>query len=167
MQPADVTDFGHLLRCLHDAGVEYIVIGGVAAKAHGSAHFTVDLDVCYRRTRENHARLAAALSDLRPYLRGAPPGLPFALDAPTLERGANFTLTTLRGDVDLLGYVTGGGTYDELVRESFDTTLFDVRCKCINLATLIRVKRAAGRPKDFERVAELDAILRERRGEEP
>jgi hypothetical protein len=64
---------------------------------HGSAHVTVDLDVVYRRTMDNIARLAAALEPLQPYLRGAPPGLPFHFDVEAIKRGLNFRLRTSAG----------------------------------------------------------------------
>jgi hypothetical protein len=99
-------------------------------------------------------------------LRGAPPGLPFQWDAETLRRGLNFTLTTALGDLDLLGEIIGGGGYDALANHTISVTIFDVQCLCIDLATLIRVKRAAGRPKDLEALAELEAIAEER-GEDP
>ncbi|MBI2911997.1 MAG: hypothetical protein HYY05_07625 [Chloroflexi bacterium] len=72
-----MTDFPGLLRLLHDNGVEFIIIGGTAAIIHGSSRLTQDLDVVYRRDSENIARLVAALKGHNPYLRGAPPGLPF------------------------------------------------------------------------------------------
>ena len=75
-----MTDFERLFAALVNGGVEFIVIGGMAATAHGSAHVTVDLDIVYRRTSENVERLAMALLPLQPYLRGAPPGLPFRFD---------------------------------------------------------------------------------------
>ncbi|PYO55521.1 MAG: hypothetical protein DMD83_19215, partial [Candidatus Rokuibacteriota bacterium] len=78
-----VTDFRGLLRALSDAGVECILVGGVAATAHGSSRLTLDLDLVYRRSPENIERLVAALAPLHPYLRGAPPGLPFRWDART------------------------------------------------------------------------------------
>jgi hypothetical protein len=157
-----VTDFARLLKCLTAGEVEFIVIGGFAATAHGSAHVTVDLDVVYRRTTENIGRLAHALQPLSPYLRGAPPGLPFELDVPTIERGLNFTLRTSAGDLDLLGEATGGGTYDVLLPYSDIRQLLDLECRFINLEMLIRLKRAAGRPKDLERLAELEALGQER-----
>ena len=79
------TDFDALLRLLGTAHVEFIVVGGVAAIFHGSAHVTYDLDIVYHRTPENLERLAAALQPIEPYLRGAPPGLPFRLDPATLS----------------------------------------------------------------------------------
>ena len=160
-----MTDFAHLLKCLTIGNVEFIVIGGFAATAHGSAHVTVDLDVVYRRTPENVLHLVRALEPLSPYLRGAPPGLPFHFDVATIERGLNFTLATSAGDLDLLGEVTGGGTYDVLLAHSDLREVFDRECRFVNLEMLIRLKRAAGRPKDLERIAELEALLQERRSQ--
>ena len=157
-----MTDFARLLAVLTDSGVEFIVIGGFAATAHGSAHVTVDLDVVYRRTSENLDRLAIALQPLAPYLRGAPPGLPFAFDRETIQRGLNFTLTTTAGDLDAIGEATGGGTYEALRPHSETRTLFGLDVLFVDLPTLIRLKRAAGRPKDLERIAELEAIADER-----
>ena len=97
----------------------------------------------------------------KPYLRGAPPGLPFKWDAQTFEAGLNFTLTTDLGLIDVLGEITGGGTFDELLPHSIVVEAFGVRCRCLDLPHLIHVKRAAGRPKDFEAIAELEALLEE------
>jgi len=157
-----VTDFPALLRCLSGAGVEYIVVGGAAATAHGSARLTQDLDVVYRRSGENIRRLASALGPHRPYLRGAPPGLPFQWDVRTLERGLNFTLATALGAIDLWGEIAGGGTYEALLPDCVTLEVFGTTCRCLGLERLIRVKRAAGRPKDLEAIAELEAILEER-----
>ncbi|OGL15800.1 MAG: hypothetical protein A3F92_08125 [Candidatus Rokubacteria bacterium RIFCSPLOWO2_12_FULL_71_22] len=163
-----MTDFAALLRCLSEAGVEFILVGGAAATAHGSARLTQDIDVVYRRSSANIDRLVAALGDHAPYLRGAPPGLPFRWDARALERGLNFTLTTDLGDLDLLGEIVGGGTYEDLLPHSIRIEVFGIACHCLGLKHLIHVKRAAGRPKDLEVIAELEAILEEEhRGERP
>ena len=158
-----MTDFPGLLRALGGAGVEFIVVGGAAATAHGSARLTLDLDVVYRRTPDNIARLVESLAALRPYLRGAPPGLPFRWDIATVARGLNFTLTTDVGAIDLLGEIAGNGTFEALVDDSQWTALFGVNCLCLSLDRLIQVKRAAGRVKDLEVIAELEAIAEERR----
>lgn len=158
-----MTDVAALLRALSQGGVEFILVGGAAASAHGAARLTLDLDVVYRRSKDNVDRLVSVLGPHRPYLRGAPPGLPFRLDAPTVERGLNFTLTTALGDLDLLGEIIGGGGYDDLLPDCITITVFGVECRCLGLERLIHVKRAAGRPKDLEAIAELEAILEERR----
>lgn len=110
-----MTQFGALLRALADRDVEYIIVGGVAGAIHGGARATYDLNIVYARTPGNMGRLVDALAPHHPYLRGAPPGLPFQWDAETLARGLNFTLTTSLGDIDLLGEITGGGSYEALI----------------------------------------------------
>jgi len=157
-----VIDFPGLLRTLSEARVDFIIVGGAAATAHGSARLTQDLDVVYARERSNLDRLSAALAPHEPYLRGAPEGLPFTLDAATLASGLNFTLTSKLGDIDLLGEIVGGGGYVDLLPHCIEIDLFGVRCRCLGLAKLIEVKRAAGRPKDLEALAELEAIRDQR-----
>jgi hypothetical protein len=157
-----VVDFATIIGVLADAGVEVVVIGGLAAQAHGSARITQDTDFIYRRTPENIDRLVRALAPHRPYLRGAPPGLPFRFDAPTVQRGLNFTLTTAIGDVDLLGEAAGIGGYDAVLSGTTKLSVFGRNVLVLDLPTLIRSKRAAGRPKDLEAIAELEALLAER-----
>ena len=146
------------MKALVDAGVQFIIVGGAAATAHGSARLTQDLDVVYARDRQNLDRVVAAMSSQHIYLRGAPPGLPFSFDRKTLERGLNFTLTSDLGDIDLLGEIVGGGGYESLISHTVELELFGYRCRCLDLDTLIRVKRASGRPKDLEVIAELISI---------
>jgi predicted nucleotidyltransferase len=162
-----VTRFGELIRRLDEGGVEFIVIGGIAAIAHGTARATYDLDIVYRRTPENLDRMVRCLAPIAPYLRGAPPGLPFRFDVETLRAGLNFTLTTQLGDLDLLGEVTGGGRYEDLAAETVEMEIFGQRCRCLGLERLIAVKRAAGRPKDFEAIAELEALREEMERDRP
>jgi len=150
-----------LLELLADAGVDFIVVGGMAATAHGSARTTYDLDVVYSRDPGNIERIARALAPHAPYLRGAPPGLPFHMDAGTIRRGLNFTLSTRLGALDLFGEISGGGTFEALVPHTIALELSGRRIRCLSLEKLIEVKRAAGRPKDLEAVAELEALREE------
>ncbi len=159
-----MTDFAALLRTLTGSQVEYIVVGGAAAIAHGSSRLTQDLDIVYRRSRANLDRLAEALAGFQPYPRGAPRGLPFVWDRSTLSRGLNFTLVTSPGDVVLLGEIPGGGTWEDLRPKAIELQVFQSKCLCLSLEQLIRAKRASGRPKDFEALAELEAIDEERQG---
>jgi predicted nucleotidyltransferase len=154
-------DFAKLLRVLFDNAVDFILVGGVAGAMHGAARATYDVDVVYRRSPENLSRLVVALAPHDPYLRGAPAGLPFAFDVQTLRQGLNFTLTTALGDIDLLGEVAGGGRYEDLLPHSQSIPLLGATCQCVTLDGLIRLKRAAGRPKDLEAIAELEALRAE------
>jgi hypothetical protein len=154
-------DLAQVIPPLAEAKVDFILIGGMAAILHGSARVTFDVDPVYSRARENTERLAAALVPYKPYLREAPPGLPFTWDAKTIRSGLNFTLTTELGDIDLLGEVARRETYSDLLPHSFDVDAFGVRFKCVDLPTLIRIKEAAGRKKDREAIAELRVLLEE------
>ena len=154
-----MTDFGKLLGVLSSANVKFIVVGGLAGIMHGAARQTFDIDVVYERSDDNLSKIVAALAPYKPYLRDAPPGLPFQWDTATLKAGFNFTLTTELGEIDLLGFITGGGEYDDLIDRTISVHAFGVDIACLDLETLIRVKRAAGRPKDFEAIAELEALL--------
>ncbi|MSU80666.1 MAG: hypothetical protein EXS16_21585 [Gemmataceae bacterium] len=160
-------NFHEILPLLVSHDVQFIVIGGGAAIVHGAARMTYDVDVVYARNAENLGRLVAALKPYKPYLRGVPLGLPFIWDQRTLQGGLNFTLTTTLGDLDLLADVPGGGMYEQIVPFTVELDAFGVRCLVVTLDMLIQMKRAAGRPKDMETIAELQNILENRRAPEP
>ena len=155
--------FRTLLAALAANHVEFVIIGGLAATLHGSARVTYDLDIVYNRTPENLARIVAALSPYQPYLRGAPEGLPFRFDVETLRRGLNFTFTTSAGPIDLLGELPGIGPYEAVRARATTATMFHRAFLFIDLEGLIASKKAAGRPKDLETIAELETIREERR----
>ena len=157
-----MTDFKTVIQVFSGSGIDCVIVGGLAATIHGAARLTQDVDFVYARTRANIDRLVAALRPHEPYLRGAPPGLPFDWSRATVERGLNFTLTTAIGDIDLLGEIPGGGDYEALLPHSMNVEIFGCRCRCLDLPGLIRAKRAAGRPKDLDALAELEALLEER-----
>lgn len=154
-----MTQFGRLLHALTEGQVEFIIVGGLAAAIHGSVRVTQDIDVVYRRTDENLTRLVAALAPYHPYLRGAPPNLPFTWSVETVKSGLNFTLVSTLGWIDLLGEVTGGGSYDSLRPDVVPVQYHGHQVLCVSLSKLIGLKRAAGRPKDIEVLAELETIL--------
>ncbi len=153
-----MTDLPALVAALDDAGARFIVIGGMAGIAHGAARVTFDMGCVYSREPDNLQRLATALTRFRPRLRGAPPGLPFRLDEPTMRAGLNFTLDSDAGPIDLLGEVPGGGTYERLLPRSIELRVFGRPCRVVTLEALIALKRAAGRPKDLEAIAELEVL---------
>src|SRR5438552_12217905 len=101
----------------------------MAAILHGSARVTLDVDIVYDRGTPNLNRLAEVLQPLKPALRGAWSGLRFKLDVTTLRNGLNFTLATDRGDRGLFGELTGGGSYNDLLRDSVDIDVCGVRLK--------------------------------------
>lgn len=155
-----IPDYRVLVTALVQAQVDFVIIGGVALVLHGSGRITRDLDICYSRERENLNRLSRALRPFRATLRGAPPDLPFVLDAPTIQSGLNFTLTTTAGDIDLLGEITGIGAFPVVARFGTSMELYGLNVQVLSLEGLERAKRAAGRVKDL---ADLEEILEIRR----
>ena len=152
------TPFEKIVELLTRHGVAFIVIGGQAETLYGSARVTFDTDLCYRRTQDNLRRLAGALKDLRPRLRGAPADLPFRLDAESLALGCNFTFATEAGDLDLPGHLEPLGGYEELVETAETIRIGDLDVPVISLDDLIRIKEHIQRPKDRESLMHLKAI---------
>jgi predicted nucleotidyltransferase len=149
---SNVEVFVKLLIAHH---VQFVLIGGQAMRAHGSAHVTEDTDICYQRTSANLTALVAAFTPIHPYLRGVPPGLPFRFDVPTLAAGLNFTLDTDQGEIDLLGEVSGIGNYDQVLAQSVERTVFGLTIRILSVDGLIAAKKAAGRAKDQAQLLEL------------
>jgi hypothetical protein len=147
-----------ILELFQTHQVDAILIGGWAALMHGSSRVTQDYDFVYSRDPRNRDSLIAALSPYQPYLRGAPPGLPFFWDRRTLDTGINFTLRTTLGDLDLLAEVPGNGSYESLLPDSLQLTVHGVPVRVVTLARLIELKIASGRPKDLEAIAELKQL---------
>jgi hypothetical protein len=147
-QDAENFDPLPLLEALSRGGVDFVVIGGVAGGAHGSAFGTGDLDIAYARDRTNLERLATVLAELGSTLRGAPPDLPFLLDAKTLENGANFTFLTRSGSLDILADPAGAPPYAELKARALRIAVRGVEVSVASLDHLIAMKEAAGRTKD-------------------
>lgn len=135
-------------RVLNAHGVRFVLIGGFAAVIRGSPVITGDLDLCYARDDENLERLAEALRELKATPRGAPPDLPFLLDAQTLKNGDHFTFSTTAGPLDCLGTPAGTAGFRDLDGDATDEDLDGLTIRVASLDDLIRMKRAAGRAKD-------------------
>ena len=147
-----------VIRLLGRHEVRYVLIGGLAAITHGAPLVTQDIDLCYARDADNLEHLADALREVHADLRGAEPGLQFRLDAMTLAKGDSFMFTTDIGWVDILGTPAGVTGYDDLARTADAFELFGHRVLVASLEDLIRMKRAAGRPKDMLALEELGAL---------
>jgi len=157
-------DAQEILRRLTARGVDFIVVGGIAAVLHGSAQMTFDLDICYATDRSNIEALAEVLLELRARLKDVQDEVPFAADAQTLRRVEMLTLSTDLGELDVLARPAGSPGYESLRRsaERFDLGGYSVLVASID--DLVAMKLAAGRTKDLAAAEELAAIQRLRRG---
>ncbi len=146
-----------------DAGVDFVVIGGVAGGAHGSSYGTEDVDLAYSRAVDNLERIASLLQELDAQLRGAPCNLPFQLDARTLAEGSNFTFDTTLGKVDILAFPSGAPPYERLRDEAMVISVAGRQIRVASLDHLIAMKEAVGRPKDLLMASEYRVISDELR----
>lgn len=151
-------DFIGLLRRLSESGVEFVLVGGLAAAAHGCSLVTQDVDVCIRLGPDNLQRLHTALRGLDPVHRMANPPLPFEHDAPTLASFRNLYLQTKLGQLDCLGEVLGVGDFKAVSAHSEMIDLDGIPCRVISLDALIAAKSAMNRERDILAAAQLRAI---------
>jgi hypothetical protein len=152
-----------LLELLIRHEVDFVVVGGLAAAARGSARATFDIDIAYARDDDNLERLAAALREVDAKLRGAPADLPFLLDSETLKRGSNFTFATRFGPLDILGDPAGAPAYRELRAAATPVEIRGVTILVASIDHMIAMKEASRRPHDLVVAAELRAISDELR----
>lgn len=147
-----------MLQGLTEARVAFVVVGGIAAAAHGSRRVTDDLDICYDASEANVTQLARLLAGWEAYPRGIERGLPFFMDTKQFRITPLMTLTAREGFIDVLDQVKGVGAFAKCRSRSIEIEAFDIRFRILDLDALIDAKRAAGRPKDIDQIPELEAL---------
>jgi predicted nucleotidyltransferase len=153
-------DVRELFRALTEHGVDYLVIGGVAAQVHGRRRTTKDLDVTPAPNPENFKQLAAALVALDAH----PVELGSSAPSPTAEQLSVAPvvppLSTRHGELHILNEVPGAAAYDGMRTRALSTDLDGIVVQIVGLDDLIRMKQATGRPSDLEDIEALTTILR-------
>lgn len=152
-----------LLRCFAEAGLRYVVIGGLAVNAYGVIRATKDLDICPDPARTNLERLASVLRDLQATQIGVEDfeadEMPFdPTSVEDLVRGGNFRLATRLGSLDIMQWISGipgDDAYTTLAPEAIVVDLGALRVPVCGLRHLRAMKRAAGRPRDLQDLADL------------
>ena len=152
-----------LLQRLVARGVDFVVIGGIAAILHGSSRATFDLDICFATDEPNLRSLGEVLVGLDARLKGVDDAVPFVPDAETLRRVEVLTLETAAGELDVLARPSRAPRYDVLRRRADRYDLGGFSVLVASLDDLIAMKQAANRRKDQADVEELEAIRRLRR----
>jgi len=150
------------LRVLVEHRVRFVVIGGIAGRLWGSPTVTNDLDLCHDTTPVNLEALAGALRVLEARLRGAEDEVRWRPGTATLAAADSFTLATSAGNLDLLARPAGTCGYDDLSATAMELDVGGVVVAVAALEDLLRMKRAAGRPKDLIEAEVLGAVLEER-----
>jgi hypothetical protein len=153
-------DAGELLRRLVGAGVDFVVIGGVAAILHGSARLTRDLDIVFAPDEGNLETLGRVLVESEARLRGVEEEVTFVPDARTLHGIQLLTLETNAGWFDVHRRPDGAPPYEGLRRNAERMNLGDFAVLVASLDDLLAMKRAAARPQDLVDVETLETIKR-------
>jgi len=161
--PREATGSLELLRRLTLAGVDFVVVGGVAATLHGSSLVTVDLDLCTPFTEESFARALPVLVALEARFRAHPDRPPLVAEPARFAAFRHLLLDTREGPLDLLRAIDGVGEYDAVAASSEWVELGGFRVRVLGLEALISAKRAVGREKDLRALAELEAVRELRR----
>jgi len=152
-------DFLEILRILTRHQVEFITVGGLAAVFNGAPIITVDVDILHRRTPENVERLLAALRELGAVFRNDPRNL--APGPSHLVGPGHQLLRTKHGDLDVLGTIDDSVVYDDVLGDTIEVELAEIRVLALTLARVIHAKEFAGRPKDVAVLPVLRATLGE------
>jgi hypothetical protein len=156
----DKARYAEVLRRLAANDVEFIVVGMMAGVLRGAPVLTADLDLVHRRSAENVARLLHVLGGLDAFYRHDPrrlrPG-----ESHLMGPGHQLFVTT-HGDLDCLGAVGEGRTYEDLLGRAPELSLGEgLSVHVLDLPTLIEIKEQAGRPKDLAVLPVLRATLAE------
>ena len=161
-------DLQQIFDALALHNVEYLLVGGIAARAYGARRPTFDVDCVPEPSRQNFDRLAAALRDLHARLRveglsdDEAALLPVQLSGSTLVRMELSTWRTDGGDLDILADIPDGHgrhmSYRELVERATELNLDGIVVRVAALDDVIASKEWAGRPKDRDALPELRAL---------
>ena len=163
-RPPRELDATRILRALTVRGVDFVLIGGLAAVLHGSPRITQDVDICFATDDVNLGALGNVLTGLGARLRGVDDEVPFVPDAATLRNIEVLTLDTEAGPLDVLARPAGFPGYERLRARADRVDVEGFSFQVAAIPDLIAMKAAAGRPKDLADIAELEAILRLRSG---
>jgi predicted nucleotidyltransferase len=153
--------FRRILEILEAHGVEYVVVGGVAAVLHGAPVTTFDIDALVRVDSDNSERLLSALAELDARFREHGTLRPTAED---LAAGGHLLLLTNSGPLDVLGFIGGGKRYEDVAATAQRVRIGGMSIRVLSLEALLDDKRALGRDKDLPVVRLLEALLERRRG---
>jgi hypothetical protein len=153
--------FRRILELLERHGVEYVVVGGVAAVLQGAPVTTFDIDALIKIDPENIDRLAQVLALLNARYREHRDLRPTPTD---LAAGGHFLLMTDSGPFDVLGYIGSGRRYEDVVGTARRMLIGDTSIKVLSIESLIADKKALGRDKDIATIRLLEAVLSRKSG---
>jgi len=160
-------DIEGILEALVEAGVEFLVIGGVAVGFHGFVRATKDVDVVPSPDPENLQRLAGVLEHLNAEIEGGEEfddaELPDPLDPAALALGGNWVLRTRLGRFDVMQWIGDDALWEKLSPAAISAEIGKLKVQVVGYEDLVALKQQAGRPEDLTDLRRLSQA----RGEGP
>lgn len=157
------SDLRELVVRLQRGGVEFVLVGGFGAAAHGGGVTTLDVDVACQMDSKNLVRLFETFSEFCPVHRMTPQRIEFTREQAEKGELKNLYLSTTLGQLDCLGDIKGIGGYAECLSRSEAVSLGDVEIRVLSLEAMIDAKLAMGRPRDLQTAEELKIIWEKQR----
>jgi len=158
-----VEDFSQIIKILKDHGIDFVLIGGLAAVVYGSSQVTQDIDICIEFTPDNLKKLRKCFRGYNPVHRMTTKHLSFLEFPEDVTTLKNVYLETDLGVIDILSHVTAVGTYQDLLKSAEEIDLFGYTCHVISIQDLIKSKKEMARFKDKIVAQELLLILKEKK----
>jgi len=158
-QPTGV-DLSRLLESLCASGVEFILVGGLAAVIQGSPITTMDVDILHNRTPDNIERLARFLEDAEAMYRRPDDKMikPVAADFSGM---GHMLLTTRMGPLDILSFIEDRKTYEDLIVNTVMIPFRGYTLRVLDIKMMLELKRSSGNPRDQQRIAILEETIRQ------
>jgi hypothetical protein len=151
-------EYTNILSRLSKEGIDYVVIGGVAAALHGSTYHTLDIDICFDFSPSNLLKLQKALRDIHPVHRMTPGRIPLQLTQDNCRDIKNLYLDTDLGQLDCIGFVQGIGDFKEVKKNSQRMKMQDYFVQVLNATAVIEAKKSLNRDHDREAIRQLEII---------
>lgn len=148
-----MTDFKRILADLNDAGIRYVLIGGIALIRHGVVRATRDVDVVIAPDPDNLRRM---LSLVEAWPATRPDGSPVPIEMVTPGRTIN--LSTPHGDLDVLAERPSPLAFEELASRAEIRRVDGIEAPICSLADLVALKRIAGRERDLVDLSDLEVV---------
>ncbi|MDZ7697499.1 MAG: hypothetical protein U5R49_11450 [Deltaproteobacteria bacterium] len=154
---------GEILEGLLEAGVDFVLVGGLAAVIQGAPVTTMDVDVVHSRSQENTAKLFDFLRSIDAVYRRLDDKLIAPKKEDLLKEG-HLLLKTRLGPLDILAVIEGDRSYEDLLDQSLKIDFRGYSLRVLNLEALIELKKTSKDPKDKQRIPVLEETLRQIRG---
>lgn len=153
-------DLSAILEGLVEAGIEFILVGGLAAVVQGAPITTLDVDIVHNRSAENITKLLAFLKSINAFHRRQDDKIIGPREGDISGTGHSL-FTTRFGPLDILGAIEEGKTYEDLLQHTVEIKFRGHTIRVLDLRMLVELKRASQEPRDKQRLSVLEETLRQ------